>query len=428
MQDVGFSLTVASRRTVMDGTQFCYPPSEQFTQALGGAYVESWISACHEPYWPRPATLRVLAPERPQLIGKQSGRDLADDLLRAGQLQHEMALFTRTRGAPASVIDVYWSAGVTALAEQALRAVHASVTDCFEVEAGARFTASLASGSPQPAVLSTLREFGVTTLHTSTLSTRTHHRAALLEEFVADARNAGFRSISVDLPIDRPTVSARTVREWLAAVSACRPSRVFLIRGSDGQGIRALSGASDPDSWLHRLWCETYATLIASGYEHIAHDAFALSSDEFVKAKRMATLAPTPCGYSICPSQVSIAIGQGAIGNSGPMQYQNARDSTLYATLLGRASLPVERGLLTTRDDLVRRTVIANLLTDFAVDIKLIEASYAIDFRAAFRRELVALGRFEREGIVENDGKQLRLTAVGRFACGLVADVFDRYA
>jgi len=179
---------------------------------------------------------------------------------------------------------------------------------------------------------------------------------------------------------------------------------------------------------MHRLWRETYATLIASGYEHIAHDAFALSSDEFVKAKRMATFAPTLCRYSICPSQVSIAIGQGAIGNSGPMQYQNALDSTSYATLLGRASLPVEGGLLTTRDDLVRRTVIANPLTDLAVDIEVIEASYAIDFRAAFRRELVALGRFEREGIVENDGKQLRLTAVGCFACGLVADVFDRYA
>jgi len=132
MQDVGFSLTVASRRTVMDGTQFCYPRAAPFTQALREAYVESWISACHEPYWHRPATLRVLAPERPQSIGKQSGRDFPADSLRAGQLQHEMALFSRKRGAPAGVIDVYWSDGVTALAEQALRAVHASVTDCFE--------------------------------------------------------------------------------------------------------------------------------------------------------------------------------------------------------------------------------------------------------------------------------------------------------
>jgi len=90
--------------------------------------------------------------------------------------------------------------------------------------------------------------------------------------------------------------------------------------------------------------------------------------------------------------------------------------------------LPVQRELLCTRDDLVRRTVIANLLANFSVNVETIEASYGIDFCEAFRQELIALDRLEREGLVVHEGKQLHLTPAGRFSCGRVADIFDRYA
>ncbi|MGN6667430.1 MAG: hypothetical protein ACTHKH_10770 [Trinickia sp.] len=402
----------------MEGRHFCYPAPHWFDRALGGTYAEAWLKGRGQPQWYRPATLSLVAPRGAQETRGQSGQE-AFDRIRAAQLRHEMALFARMHGAPARVAEISWTAGVTGLTERALRAVHAAVTECFDVRAGARFTARVSMASWRPELLSALRAFGVTTLHAICPPTHSPDCASI-EQFIAAARTAGFGTIAIDVPIDLPNGSVNTVRGWVAALSACRPSRIFLTRS----GKRA----SDRDGRTWQVWRETYANLIAIGYQYVAQDAFVVHTDEFVKAKHTTTLTPTPFGYSICPSHVSIAIGQGAVGHVGPMHYQNARDPMAYAALLGREALPVERGLLATRDDLVRQKVIAGFLTNFSVDIESIEASYGIAFSEAFPTELMALDRLELEGLVEREGVQLRLTPAGRFGASRVADVFDRYA
>lgn len=411
----------------MEGMQFCYPKPQWFAQALGSSYVESWIKASGQPFWYRPATLAVLAPlDRRSSDGGICG-DAGDDDARAARLAREMALFARVHGARAGVTEIFWSAGLTALSESALKAVWAAITRCFDVDAQVSFTARIASAAPtRPSLLSTLRECGVTTLHTSVPLTQPHPRA-LLERFIAAARLEGFRSVAVDLPIVDPYVSVRTVRACVQAVCMSRPNRVFLTSPWARQAVQSRAGAFDPDLRLQRMWRETFASLVAAGYEHIAHDAFALHADEFANAKRLATLVPWCYGYSTRLSHASIAIGEGAVGNVGPMQYQNCGDSASYATMLEREGLPIERGLLISADDLVRRSIMVGLLTNFCVDIEAIEECYGIDFRAAFHSQLVALEPLEREGFVEIGAKQLRLTPIGRFACGRAANLFDRY-
>lgn len=407
----------------MEGMQFCYPKPQWFAQALGSSYVESWIKASGQPFWYRPATLAVLEPlDRRASDGGTCG----DDSARAARLAREMALFARVHGARAGVAEIFWSGGLTALSEPALMAVRAAITRCFDVEAQASFTARIAAASTRSSLLSTLRECGVTTLHTSVPLTQAHPRA-LFERFIAAARLEGFRSVAVDLPIADPYVSVRTVRAWVEAVCMSRPNRVFLTRPWTRQAVQPRTGAPDLDLRLQRIWQETFASLVAAGYEHIAHDAFALHADELANAKRLATLVPWCYGYATRLSHASIAIGEGAVGNVGPMQYQNCRDSASYAAMLEREGLPIERGLLTSADDLVRRSIMVGLLTNFCVDIEAIEECYGIDFRSAFHLQLVALEPLEREGFVEIGAKQLRLTPIGRFACGRVANLFDRY-
>lgn len=406
--------------------QFCYPEPQWFAQALGSSYVEPWIKAGRQPYWCRPATLAVHTPPDPRSIGGRGCGDVIDDDVRAARLAREIALFARVHGARAGVAEVFWSAGMTTLSESALVAVRAAMTRCFDVQAQAGFTARIAPTSMRPSLLSTLRACGVTTLHTSVSPSHPHPRA-LMEQFVAAARREGFRSIAVDLPIADPWASARTVREWVEAVCVCRPSRVFLGRPWARQAAKSPMRAPDADLRLLRRWQAAFASLIAAGYEHIAHDAFAMPVDELANAKRLATLAPWCYGYTSHMSHASIAIGEGAVGSVGPMQYQNCRDSVSYAAMLEREGLPVERGLLTSADHLVRRTIMAGLLTNFCVDIEAIEECYGIDFRAAFHAELIALEPLEREGFVETDARQVRVTPIGRFACCRVADLFDRH-
>jgi len=411
----------------MEGTHFCYPAPQWYAQALGASCVESWVKASRQPYWCRPAALAVLAP-----LGRQCGDDRAHtgayDTVRAVQLRREMVLFAREHGVCAGVAEMYWSAGVTALSEHALRAVHQAVTECFDVEAGAAFTASVAASRPPHAeILAALRAFGVTTLHTR-IDAKEPHPGNAIEPFMAAARNGGFRSTAVEVPIVAADASVRTARAWMEALLAYRPSRILLSAGGgDEQAPGGHRRTADTEARLQQIRQETFARLIAAGYEYIAHDAFALRSDEWVGAKRIAAFTPRPYGYSTRMPYASIAIGPGAIGNVGPMQYQNCRNADAYAEMLAREVLPVERGLLCTPDDLVRRTIMASLLANFSVDIESIEECYDIDFHMTFRRELGALEPLARKGYVELDAKRLCLTPVGRFACGKVADAFDRY-
>ncbi|MGN6317118.1 hypothetical protein [Trinickia sp.] len=411
----------------MEGMQFCYPKPQWFAQALGSSYVEAWIKASGQPYWYRPATLAVFAPLDPRSSDGDIGGDAGANDARAALLAREMALFARVHGERAGVAEIFWSAGLTALSETALEAVRSAIDRCYDVQAQAGFTARIAAMSTRPSQLSTLRECGVTTLHTSVPLMHAHPRA-LLERFIAAARHEGFRSVAVDLPIGDPYVSARTARAWVQALCISRPNRVFLTRPWVRQGVRPRTGPPDPDLRLQRIWQETFASLVAAGYEHIAHDVFALHADELADAKRLATLVPWCYGYSTRMSHASIAIGEGAVGNVGPMQYQNCRDFASYAAMLEREGLPIERGMLASADDLVRRSIMVGLLTNFCVDIEAIEECYGIDFRAAFAAQFVALDPLEREGFVEIDARQLRLTPTGRFACGRVAKLFDRYA
>lgn len=410
----------------MEGTHFCYPAPQWYAQALGASCVESWVKASRQPYWYRPAALAVLAPldwERDD----DRARTEAYDTVRAVQLRREMVLFAREHGVCAGVAEVYWSAGVTALSERALRAVHQAVAECFDVEAGAAFTASVAASRPPHAeTLAALREFGVTTLHTS-IDAKEPRRGDVIEPLMAAARDGGFRSIAVEVPVVAADASVRTARAWVEALVACRPSRILLSAGGNEQAAGGHRHMADTEARLQLIRQETFARLISAGYEYIAHDAFALRSDEWVGAKRVAALTPRPYGYSTRIPYASIAIGPGAIGNVGPMQYQNARDADAYADMLAREVLPVERGLLCTPDDLVRRTILAGLLANFSVDIESIEECYGIDFHMTFQRELAALEPLARKGYVELDAKRLGLTPVGRFACGRVADAFDRY-
>lgn len=410
----------------MHAMHFCYPGPEWFVQALGASYVESWIKASRQPYWFRPSTLVVLTPPV-RHRGEGSSRDTsAGDDVRANLLRQEMALFARKHGTRAGLAHVYWSVGVTSLPVSALRRLHATMTDSYDVQGNAGFTAHVAMDSSGPALLSTLRALGVTTLRASIAATRTPNTAAI-ERFFNQAREEGFRSIAIDLPIAVPAVPIRTVREWARMLSAYRPNRIFFARlGSDEAPARAGTRAQDA-MLVGRAWRDAYATLISTGYGYIAHDAFALHSDVFADAKRLATLAPGPYGYGTAVSHTAIAIGQGAIGNVGPMQYQNCRDPKTYAAMLQAEKLPIERGFLATADDLARRSIMTGLLTNFSVDIEAIEQCYGIDFRTAFRRELTELEPLRLEGAIELGEKQLSVTSIGRFACNRVADVFDRY-
>ncbi len=79
------------------------------------------------------------------------------------------------------------------------------------------------------------------------------------------------------------------------------------------------------------------------------------------------------------------------------------------------------------RDDLIRRDVIKQLICNFTLDPKEIEAAYDIQFTEYFADDLKLLQAFINDGLVETDKQKLRVTATGRLLIRNICMCFDIY-
>ena len=167
--------------------------------------------------------------------------------------------------------------------------------------------------------------------------------------------------------------------------------------------------------------------LVGAGYVYIGMDHFALPEDDLAVAKRQGRLHRNFQGYSTQPDSDLIALGVSAIGRVGATYSQNAKTLDAYEDLLALGQLPVERGLLLSRDDLVRRTIIMALMCQGHVSIESIEMAHLIDFRKTFALELAELQLMQDSGLVTLDADAINVTEQGWYFVRAVAMVFDRY-
>ena len=164
-----------------------------------------------------------------------------------------------------------------------------------------------------------------------------------------------------------------------------------------------------------------------AGYDYIGMDHFALHHDSLAVAKRQGRLHRNFQGYSTHPDCDLIGLGVSAIGRVGAHYVQNAKTLDEYHDALKRHELPVVRGLVLTRDDLVRRAVIMALMCQGRVDFESIELAYLLDFRQYFESELRLLVPLVESGLVQMESDGIRVTPLGWYFVRAVAMVFDRH-
>ena len=261
------------------------------------------------------------------------------------------------------------------------------------------------------------------------------HRVQSMEsvrDLIAEARALRFESINADLiyglPKQTPTSFARTV----AQVAELRPTRIALyayahlpqrFRPQRHIDISALPSAEQRVAML-RTALEGF---IASGYDHIGMDHFALPTDELAIAKRQGRLHRNFQGYSTQPDCDLIGLGVSAIGRVGATYSQNAKTLDEYRDTLVQGEFPVVRGLSLTRDDVLRRSVIMALMCQGRVDFESIELPHLVKVHEVFAPELRELQSFVEMGLVELSDQAIQVTATGWFFVRAVAMVFDRH-
>jgi oxygen-independent coproporphyrinogen III oxidase len=249
---------------------------------------------------------------------------------------------------------------------------------------------------------------------------------------IRQAREVGFRSVSVDLIYGLPKQTAESFTHTLDSVVRARPDRIAaysyahlpemfraqrLIRDED------LPSGAEKLSLLTR----TVEYLTERGYEYIGMDHFAVPGDDLVTALHDGTLHRNFQGYSTHAELDLVGLGVSAIGKVGNSYAQSIKLRHDYYDAVDAGHIPILRGVELTVDDLLRREVIHSLMCGGVADMRQIEARHGISFPAYFARELEALEKLRQDGLIAMDAAEIRVTPRGRFLLRSIAMPFDAY-
>ena len=246
------------------------------------------------------------------------------------------------------------------------------------------------------------------------------------------ARDAGFRSVSIDLIYGLPKQTPATMAATLEKVIAASPDRIAVYHYAHMPQLfkpqRRILDADMPDSDTKlRMLQLCIERLCAAGWVYIGMDHFAKPGDDLAVAQRQGRLHRNFQGYSTHADTDLVACGVSAISAVGPTYSQNAKTLDVYYDALDRNELPVARGVRLAMDDVLRRTVIQTLMCQFELSIPALEQGFPIVFGRYFEAELGELAQLERDGLVKVDAAWISVTMKGRLLIRNVCMVFDRY-
>ena len=255
---------------------------------------------------------------------------------------------------------------------------------------------------------------------------------ALTFDAIAAAREAGFRSISIDLIYGLPKQTLATISQTLAKVVAASPDRISIYNYAHMPQLfksqRLIVDAdlpTDQDKLAMLGLC--IERLTAAGYVYIGMDHFARPDDELAVAQRSGQLHRNFQGYSTHADTDMVSCGVSAISAVGDSYCQNEKSLERYYAALDEGHLPVARGIELTRDDVIRRDVIGRLMCDFNLSVRSVEHAHDIRFDTYFAAELARLREFETDGLLDMSASGLTVTPKGRLLVRNLCMVFDKY-
>ena len=157
-------------------------------------------------------------------------------------------------------------------------------------------------------------------------------------------------------------------------------------------------------------------------------DHFVKAGDSLAVARTEGRLCRNFQGYSIAKAQDLIGLGVSSISNVGAVFAQNAVQLDHYYRALDANQLPIVKGVVSSREDALRRDIIQQLSCYRTLDIGALEEQYGFQFAEHFKDALPALCQFEQDGLIERDGwKRLRISARGSLLLRNICMVFDAY-
>src|SRR6476646_7059509 len=437
---------VSLRRYDVSGPRYTsYPTADRFVDAFGEAQLRQWLARRNIGGTSQPLCVYVHLPFCDTVCyycgcNKVVTRDHAKSEKYINSLQKELSLIGPLVGSDGTIRELHWGGGTpTFLAREEMSALMAALDEHFERTHHTECSIEVDPRRVAPGTMKFLADLGFNRLSIGVQDFDPAVQKAVnriqseevTRRVMEEAREAGFRSVNLDLIYGLPKQTLDSFNRTLDRVLLLDPDRIALYSYAHlptlfkPQRRIAQADLPTPESKL-QIMTLAIGRLTGAGYLYIGMDHFARAGDELALAQARGQLKRSFQGYSTHPGDL-LGFGVSAIGQLGPTYYQNHKELNDYYAALDAGRLPVMRGFELTPDDLVRRALIQALTCHFRVSIESIELSYLIDFRKYFARELPDLHRLERDGLVELSPDWIVVTPKGRLLVRAVCMVFDRY-
>ncbi len=257
-------------------------------------------------------------------------------------------------------------------------------------------------------------------------------RSERVEELVRLVRAKGFRSVNLDLIYGLPLQTVESFEKTIDAIVQISPDRIALFNYAHVPWLKPyqkyIKESELPSGEVKfDIFRMAIAKLTRAGYRFIGLDHFAKPDDELFRAQNERTLKRDFMGYTTHAETVLIGVGETAISMFKRMYVQNEKKLVRYQERIGVGGIATERGIRISDDDILRRTVIMNILCHMALDYRRIEEEFGISFKEYFGAGLNQLPQFEEDGLIKRDSKGFTVTPLGRIFVRNIAMTFDAY-
>jgi oxygen-independent coproporphyrinogen-3 oxidase len=244
-------------------------------------------------------------------------------------------------------------------------------------------------------------------------------------------RRAGIERINIDLVYGLPLQTLDMLAATLERTVALGPSRIAVFGYAHvpwmARRQRAIDEATLPDMATRQAMALlTARELVAAGYIAIGIDHYALPDDPLAVAAHEGRLRRNFQGYTDVPAVPQVGLGASAISQLPQGFTQNIVDMRRYAEAIDGGGYATARGRALGDGDRLAADVIERLMCDFAVDLEAVARRHGVP-ATVFDDDLDRLRPYVERGVVDLDGRVVRVPTAGRIATRLICAAFDHY-
>ena len=255
---------------------------------------------------------------------------------------------------------------------------------------------------------------------------------AMVKELNDWCRELQFKSVNFDLIYGLPYQNLEGFDKTIKKVIELKPDRIALYNFAYVPWLKKHQTKIDPQTLPSAntkldIFLHSRQKLSEAGYQAIAMDHFALSSDELAVAFREGKLYRNFMGYTVKPADEYLGFGLTAIGFLENAYFQNYRTLPEYFRALERSEIPIERGKVLMEDDRIRQWVINSLMCQFQVDKTDFQRNFGENFDKYFKDEQGHIHRCCEDGLISFKPDKILVTDLGKLFIRNICMGFDWY-